>query len=292
AGAYGGLVAGNERMSEDGGPMQPTPAIADYTTGLACALGVTAALLHRRETGEGQRVDASLLRSALAIQDFYVMRQDVTDVIQREPMLAEINRLRREGASYSALLAARRNARNAGNGGPRLYYAGYSTADGTVVLGCLTKPTRAGARRVLGMEEIDTTDDAAFDPRDPAMPALVASWQKIIVERVRQHPTSYWMERFIAAGVPAAPVQFPEELSEDPQIIAQGMMTHFDHPVTGPQQVVGPVMTMSVTPTRAARPSPVLGVDSEDVLRESGINDAEIERLRALGVTGTPSKAG
>ena len=290
AGAYGGLVAGNERMSEDGGPMQPTPAIADYTTGMACALGVAAALLHRRETGEGQRVDTSLLRSALTIQDFYVMRQDVTDVIQREPMLAEINRLRREGAPYSALIEARRNHRTAGAGGPRLYYAGYSTSDGTVVLGCLTKPTRAGARRVLGMTEIDQTDDVAFDPHDPTMPATVAGWKEIIAERVRQQPTSYWMDRFIAAGVPAAPVQFPEELSDDPQIIAQGMMTAFDHPVTGPQRVVGPVLTMSVTPTRAQRPSPALGVDSEDVLRESGVDDAEIERLRALGVTGTPAK--
>ncbi len=286
AGAYGGLVAGNERLSEDGGPMQPTPAISDYVTGLACALGVTAAVLHRNKTGEGQRVDASLLRSALAIQDFYVMRQDATDVIQRDPMLAEINRLRREGVPYSALLEARRNARTNAQGGSRLYYAGYSTADGTIVLGCLTKPTRAGARRVLDMTEIDKTDDEAFDPRDPTMPAAVAGWKRLIAERVRQHPTSYWMERFIAAGVPASPVQFPEELSDDPQVIAQGLMAHLDHPITGPQQVVGPVMSMSVTPTRARRPSPVLGVDTDDVLRECGLDEAEIKRLHAIGAVG------
>ena len=216
------------------------------------------------------------------------MRQDVTDVIQREPMLAEINRLRREGASYSDLLEAPRAYRTAGTDGPRLYYAGYSTSDGTVVLGCLTKRTRSGARRVLDMTEVDHTDDVAFDPRDPAMPAQVAAWNEIIAERVRQHPTSYWMEQFIAAGVPAAPVQFPEELSDDPQIIAQGMRVEFDHPVTGPQRVVGPVLTVSVTPTRAQRPSPALGVDSDNVLRESGVDAAEIERLRGLGVTGTP----
>lgn len=289
AGAYAGLVAGNDKVSEDGGPVQPTPAIADYTTGLACALGVTAALLHRKETGEGQRIDTSLLRSALAIQDYYVMRQDVTDVIMRDPMLEEINRLRREGAPYTALLNARKTYRWAGMGGPRLYYAGYSTADGTIVLGCLTRPTRAGARRVLEMTEIDHSDDEAFDPRDPSVPAQVVAWKAVIAEKVRQHPTAYWMERFIAAGVPAAPVRFPEELSDDPQVVAQGLMVDLDHPVTGPQRVVGPILTMSATPTKARRPSPALGVDSEDVLRESGLDGAEIERLRGLGVTGTPS---
>lgn len=288
AGAYAGLVAGNDKVSEDGGPVQPTPAIADYTTGLACALGVTAALLHRRETGEGQRIDTSLLRSALSIQDYYVMRQDVTDVIMRDPMLENINRLRREGAPYSELLNARKTYRWAGMGGPRLYYSGYQTADGTIVLGCLTKPTRAGARRVLGMEATDTSDEAGFDPRDPAVPARVAGWKAIIAEKMRQHPTSYWMERLIAAGVPASPVQFPEELSDDPTVVAQGLMVELDHEVTGPQRVVGPVLTMSATPTRAQRPSPPLGVHSEEVLRECGLDEAEIGRLRALGVTGRP----
>ena len=73
-----------------GAPKQLTPAFSDYITGTAVAMGICAALYHRRETGLGQRVDGSLLKSALAVQDVYVMREPVTDAILREPMLDQL----------------------------------------------------------------------------------------------------------------------------------------------------------------------------------------------------------
>lgn len=283
ASAYAGLIAGDEKVHADGSPEQMTPAISDYVTGLACAASIIAALYHRKETGRGQRIDAALLRSALAIQDFYVMRQDVTDTILRDPMLEGIQEMRRNGATYAEILEARRAYRWAGAGPPRLYYTGYNCSDGAIVLGCLTKATRSGARRVLGMTQ-DQTDDAGFDPRDPENVAKVTQWKAEVTARIREKPVAYWLEAFGAAGVPVAPVQLPEELSDDPQVEALGVMVDLDHPVTGPQRVVGPITKMSETPTRAAGPAPALGQHTDDVLRAGGLSEEEIATLRASGV--------
>ena len=64
-----GLMTSEAKMKDDGTPEQivSTP-IADYSTGIAMAWGVSAALYHRERTGRGQKIEASLLGSALAVQ--------------------------------------------------------------------------------------------------------------------------------------------------------------------------------------------------------------------------------
>ncbi|MGE3855894.1 MAG: CaiB/BaiF CoA transferase family protein [Dehalococcoidia bacterium] len=283
AGAYTGLIAGDEKVGEDDAPEQMTPAISDYVTGLVCAMSITAALYHRQQTGRGQRIDASLLNSALAIQDFYVMRQDVTDVILRDPMVERLNQMRREGANFGELVRARRDYRWAGAGPPRLYYAGYNAKDGALVLGCLTKPTRAGARKVLGMHH-ETTDGEAFDLTNADDQARVSAWKQEIADKMLTRTVAEWVADFEAEGVPVAPVQFPEEMADDPQVVGMDVMVEFDHPVTGHQKVVGPMVRMSETPTRATRPAPPLAAHTVEVLLECGVSAEEAERLRAAGV--------
>jgi formyl-CoA transferase len=283
ASAYSGLVAGDDKLTEEGEPTQLTPAVSDYTTGLACAASINAALYHRQKTGLGQRIDAALMRSALAIQDFYVMRQPVTDAILRDPMVEKVNAARASGATYEEVLRIRREYRWAGAGPPRLYYSGYNCADGQIVLGCLTKATRNGARRVLGMDH-DQTDDDGFDPWDPENIAKVKEWKHQVQATLRAKPVAHWIEAFGAEGVPIAPVHIPEELADDEHVKALGVMVDFEHPVTGPQRVVGPMTRMSLTPTRASRPSPALGEHTAEVLRAGGYSDEEIEALRASGV--------
>ena len=283
AAAYSGLIAGDDKITPEGSPAQMTPAISDYVTGLACVASINAALYHRLQTGKGQRIDASLLASALSIQDFYVMRQDVTDAILRDPMMERVRALRAAGGTYAEVLAERATYRWAGAGPPRLYYNGYNAKDGQIVLGCLTKATRTGARRVLGMPH-DRTDDEGFDPYDPEMVALALRWRREIAEKVRQRTVAEWVAAFQAEGVPVAPVQIPEELSDDPQVEALGIMVDFEHPVTGAQRVVGPITRMSETPTRAYRPSPALGQHTDEVLRAGGLSAEEVAALRQQGV--------
>jgi len=283
--AYAGLVAGDNKVGPGGEPVGLTPAIADYVTGLAIGMGVVAALRHRDQTGEGQLVEGSLLRSALAIQDVWVMRHPVNDATMRDPMFEDIQAMRAAGAPYAEQLARRQEFRDSGAGPPRLYYRSYVAHDGAIVLGCLTKATRDGARRVLGMEH-DRSDSPDFDARDPASRAETSDWVAEVEAKVRLEPVAHWLAAFRDAGVPCAPVQFPEELADDPQVEAMGLMADLEHELTGPQRVVGPIVDMSKTPTAARRASPILGRHTTEILEGCGLSEAEIAAYRAAGVIG------
>ncbi|HRC63278.1 MAG TPA: CoA transferase, partial [Dehalococcoidia bacterium] len=92
------------------------------------------------------------------------------------------------------------------------------------------------------------------------------------------------LEIFDAHGAPVAPVNFPEELRDDPQVQAEGLFVDLVHEVTGEQSVVAPVFEMSATPTQVTRPSPPLGRDTREVLIEGGWSAEEVEQLVSGGV--------
>jgi crotonobetainyl-CoA:carnitine CoA-transferase CaiB-like acyl-CoA transferase len=275
--AYSGLMAAEGRMDDFGAPqpVSSTPVI-DRASGLATAMGICAALYHRSLTGEGQELHVSLLHTGLELLSRHVMREPVHDATSRDPMLEELQRRRAEGASYDDLMEFRRGQgiRFASH---RLYYGGYHTAEGALVLGALTRPNRNAVRRIIGMA--DETDDPNFDAATPENRARVEEWRLEIQDRLRERTALEWVATFTEAGVPASVVQFPEEMSDDPQVEAMGMITDLEHPVTGPQRVVGPIVRMSATPTAAVLPAPPLGWHSREVLTEAGFDAGEITRL-------------
>jgi formyl-CoA transferase len=280
AAAYTGMLAGNANVNADGEPVQMTPAVADYTTALASSMAVCAALFHRERTGEGQLIEASLLQSALSLQDAYVMREPVSDSVIRDPYMRQVEEMRARGASYAEQIAERGKYRAHGGGPPRLYYAAYVCKDGALAIGCLTTTSRAAARKVLGIED-DYSDSPDFDINDPANEPRIASWKAEIRRKMRERTVAEWVADFRAADCPVAPVQFPEELGDDPQVEAMGLMRDLEHSVTGPQRVPGPIVRMSVTPPEAQRAAPALAEHTDEVLAEAGLTSEEIAALRA-----------
>ncbi|MGI8552080.1 MAG: CaiB/BaiF CoA transferase family protein [Dehalococcoidia bacterium] len=280
---YSGLMAGEGKVDEFGGPMAIScSAVTDYATGLATAMGVCAALYHRERSGEGQILQTSLLATALALQGGIVMRQPATDRIVRDPMLAEVNSLRAGGASYAELLACRTGNRNI-TSAFRLYYSGYRAKDGGIVLGALTKANRDAMRRVLSISS-ENSDSASYNALEPANVAGIAEWQQEIQRILLSRTVGEWLDAFDAVGAPVSPVNFPEELSDDPQVQALGLLADLEHEVTGPQRVVGPLIEMSATPPRAQRASPPLGGHAQEILGTAGFSPSEIERLCAAKV--------
>ena len=281
--AYSGLMAGDAKVDEHGAPetISATP-VADYGTALGSAMGICAALFHRERTGEGQLIRASLLRSALFLQANAVMREPVTDAVSAQPMLQAVEEARAAGGSYADVVGLRQLARRL-RASLRIFYGGYRARDGGLVLGALTPATRNSIRRILGLEG-ERTDDPDFDASDPENQAATERWLSIVRARMAERPVAEWIEKFGAAGVPASAVQLPEELADDPQVLAEGMMTELEHSVTGPQRVVGPIVTMSKTPTEARLPAPALGEHTREVLTEFGFARAEVEALEAAGV--------
>ena len=274
--AHGGAMVMGEKTSEDGAPMRTGVTMADLSTGIALAMGVCAALLHRERTGEGQVVSASLLRSVLSQTGMFNMREPVTDAAVRDPLMAEVAELRSRGASYRELLDAR--IRYHGTlGGP--FHGGYLVSDGAIAIGALTPPTRAAAQGVLGIAE-SPEDEEGGDPAEQRV--RMAEVRRQVAAVLIGDTRERWLERFAEAGVPAAPVHFPEEVADDPQ-----GATHFvevEHEQLGTQRQAAPIVDLSRSPSSIASGSASLGSHTDELLREQGISAGEIEELRNAGV--------
>ncbi len=280
--AYSGLMAAEGKTDEHGAPAPITSTtMIDRSSGLAAAMGICAALFHRERTGEGQELQISLLQTALELQSDRVMREPVHDVVLRDPLLGELVARRAAGATYDELVNIRR-AQGPRFASHRLYYGGYHTARGALVLGALTRQNRDVIRQILDFR--DPTDDPDFDAADPESRARIEGWRAEIQQRLLQRNAEDWVERFLDAGVPASVVQFAEEMADDPQVEATGMMANLEHDLTGPQRVVGPLVRMSHTPTSPTRAAPPLGAHSREVLLEAGFTSAEVDALAAASI--------
>jgi formyl-CoA transferase len=269
-----------EGKSLNGVPQVNTLPAADYSTGLAMAWGICAALYVRERTGAGQRVDTTLLGSALAVQTSRFLSVEAVDTEPRTRALARLGELRAEGAGYDAQLEVIRNVRPVlGN----IYYRCYQTADGFIAVGALSTPLRRKVLEVLGMED----RRLGKPPPDPNDPEEVRYGEDLVQKAeaiMRQRTTADWLERFDRAGVPAGPVMFTEELLEDPQVLANDLVAQVEHPLLGPVRMVGAPIQMTETPLRVRGCSPLLGQHNEEVLTELGYSPEEIDTLQARGV--------
>ena len=284
--AVTGLMTVEGRQEADGVPQFNGLPSADFSTGLAIAWGVCAALFVRERTGRGQRVDTTLMASALAIQAGRFMSIEAVDTDRREHALERIGELRHSEGSYREqldVIAAMHPV--AGN----IYYRCYRTSDGFIAVGCLSTPLRRRFLAATGLEDwrIGKPPEEA-SPLDPK----VREFAKGLVERAQAlfltRTTDEWLRILDASGVPAGPHRFTEELFEDPQVLENGYVTHVEHAMMGPVRMPPPPVQMSETPLRARRASPTLGEHTDEVLRELGYDGARIEALRERGVLGRP----
>ena len=290
--AYSGLMAGDEKMDEQGGPMPisaTTP--ADYGAAWTSTVGVCAALFHRERTGRGQQIETSLLGAALTLQNFGIARLPVSDATFLQPSLDAVQEVRESGGTYQELLEARTGIRSMIGAAFSLYYGGYQTADGAIMLGCLTPLNRQQVRQALDLTEVDDpTDSESFNPLDPASLEIVEQARGNIAARFRRDTTANWIVKLDATGAPASQVNLPEDMVDDPQVRAIGAIAEIEHPLTGPESLVGPGYRMSDSPPEARGPSPIFDGDTDDILREHGYGDGEIAGLRASGAVGLPAQ--
>ena len=279
--AVTGLMALDGKLDDNGTAPSPVSApVADYGTGIVIALGVCAALLHRAQTGEGQMVETTLLNTALAMQGSNIMQLPAADALS-DAKMARINELRVAGAPYAELQEVYKD--RGAQGALNIYYRCYATRDGAVAIGALSASLWAKVRDALETDFLGFADPN-LDPTDPQQLASATASVREVEAHVRSKGTDYWLKRFEAHGVPSGPIQFPEELADDPQIEANEMVIDLNHDLSGPQRQVGPLLKMSATPTAAQGSSPPLGRDTDEIVASAGYSDAQIADLRSRGV--------
>jgi formyl-CoA transferase len=87
-------------------------------------------------------------------------------------------------------------------------------------------------------------------------------------------PTATWVDRLLAAGVPAGPIVDLEQALADPHAHARHMIESVEHPVAGRVRTLGFPVKFSETPMRVRRPPPQLGEHSVEIRRDAGEEDA------------------
>ena len=278
--AMSGLMAMDGHL-QGGVPQVITPAVADFSTGIAIAWAVSAALYNRERTGRGQRVDTSLLGTALGLQANRFLWIEATDTESRQSLLEGLTELRSQGKSYQEMQEHHR----AHTFTPMLniYYRTYQTRDSVIAVGCLSDPLRKKLLSVLGLHDIRF--DAGYDPGSDEALAFAQALHGKAEAIFRQRSAAEWLRDLDAAGVPAGPVRFPEELVDDPQVLANGFQADLDHSLVGRMKMTGPLVQMSETPLEATASSPALGEHTDDLLRDLGYSADDVQGLRDAGVT-------
>ncbi len=279
--AMTGLMAAEGKI-QDGVPRLITStAVADYSTGIAIAWGVCAALFHRERTGEGQRIDTSLLASALSVQTGGFMEVDAFDRERREDFLTVLGAMREAGASYEEIDEQYQLMMNPFRRG-NVYYRTYQAKDGALAVACLSDRLRKRVADVLGL------DDPRFEPGyDPFSQEAQERGDELVAEAealFRERTVDEWLAVWDEVGVPAGPVRFIQEMLDDEQVAANGLAVDLEHSLAGRVRMVGPMIQMSKSPLEARSASPALGEHTDEVLREAGYSESQIEALRGNGV--------
>ncbi|OGL11518.1 MAG: hypothetical protein A3I17_08840 [Candidatus Rokubacteria bacterium RIFCSPLOWO2_02_FULL_72_37] len=250
--AMSGLMA--VTGERDGGPVLCGAPVLDTLGAFSAATGVLTALLHRERTGEGQRVDVSLLNGALLA---HAARLSVFFVTGEEPG--------RQGSAHPYMVP----------------FQAFEAEDGWIYVAAwverLWPPFCAALEReALAVDPRFATRADRLRNRD----ALVAEVAPVFRRRTVQE----WMARFEKRDVLCAPVNRYADLAADPQVRATGMLVHQDHPRAGALTTFDTPIRFSRTPGAIRAPAPALGEHTDAVLREAGLGPEEVARLRAAGI--------
>jgi CoA:oxalate CoA-transferase len=245
-------------MSVNGGPDDPPLRsglpISDLVAGLYAALSITAAVLHARTTGQGQRAEVSLVNALVSLLAYIATNTFAT------------------GAPPP----------RSGNDHPiAAPYGLFPTRDGQIAL---APADDAFFRRLAdALEEPRLKTDPLYATQ-PARVANRARINAIVGGKLAANTTAHWVETLNKAGVPCGPVNGVAEVFQDPQILAQEMVIDVDHPGSGIVRMLGFPIKLSGTPCRVRHPAPALGEHTDEVLAELGYSDAERAAWRRDGV--------
>lgn len=249
-------VSGNVYLS--GPPGQPSRAAVpyvDFSTATIAALSTVAALLHRRLTGEGQRIEAALLRTAVTWHSPTLIEQAMLGVDR----VSTHNRAQTSGPSDL-----------------------YRTRDGWVM--CLVIGSYQFRRWAQMIGRPDLVDDERFKDdlrrgdNGEALSAYMGAW-------CADRTTEECLAEMDRNKVPGGPVLSPQQLLDLPHVRQVGILQDVEYPTAAtPAPLAGFPAVLSASPGTIQSRAPELGEHTEEILGELGYDTAAVARLRAARV--------
>jgi formyl-CoA transferase/CoA:oxalate CoA-transferase len=238
----------------DGPPFKVGASVVDTLAGMTAFQAILLALVRRGTTGQGGRVDVSLLESALAVLTYHASTYLLTGVVPQR----------------------------LGNRHPNLApYETFETADGAVIVGVGSESLWGAFCEAIGQAAL------AHDPRFRTNAERVSSYPALratLAPLLGARATADWLAAFEAAGIPCGRVRSVADALNSEQVAARGLLVEIDHAKLGRVPFVGSPIHLDGASRSARRPPPALGEHTEEVLRELGVDPAGFSGLRARGV--------
>jgi crotonobetainyl-CoA:carnitine CoA-transferase CaiB-like acyl-CoA transferase len=246
--ALTGLASATGRVDE-----VPTPAgaaVVDQHAGLLLATGILGALFERERSGNGQRVEVTMVEAALDLQ--------------LEPLVYYMNggQVQRPEVPLGSMFH-------------EAPYGVYETSDGHIALSL--SPIKAISAALGSPPELETfaSPEIAMEQRDDIYTAL----RPLLLG----HRTSPLVELLRGSGVWCAPVNDYAAVLEDPGVRHLDPVLEVEHPRAGTVRLLKHPIRYSAGEPSVRRPPPAVGEHNEEVLREAGFSDDEIAELRGSG---------
>lgn len=248
---YAGILAATGTTTS--GPVVPAPQLGDVAGGAYMSvIACLSALWSREKTGQGQRVDVSMLDGVLPLMTLQMAHYQATKLNM--------------GPGEQPL-----------SGGLACYGA-YECADGKyIALGLLE-----GKFWKLFCEMAGRPD---WQDQHLVLGKEAEGLRKEIAALFRTKTRNEWVEEAKNLDVCLTPVLDLSEMEHDPQLQARQMIYEQDHPVCGKLKGIGVPLKFSGTPAHPSGSAPALGRDTKTLLLEIGYTSHEIESFCKEGVT-------
>ena len=235
----------------DGPPVRSAVSFLDLTTGVLCTLGVCAAVLQRERTGLGQRVDGSLLETAVSLLAYHAEGYLLAGVVPK-PL----------GSAHPSLSP----------------YRNFRCKDGQwIFVAAANDRFWQKLTRALGQ------DWMASDPRFAVNQQRVANRKELetmLEEIIGGYEREPLLKLLDEADVPASPVNTVDQVMSDPQTIERGIVQLAAHPRLGEIPVIGTPLKFSRMTPGVRQAAPLRSEHTDRILAESGYSPAQIDELR------------
>ena len=244
---------------KDSVPMNVCPGLGDHNVGMNLAAGVLAALYNAEKTGKGEKVETSLFETAIHNMGMMVQAAQYPDVGTPYPM----------------------NIREASNP----FNAAWETKDGKFIQTCMPDYNTYYNRWMTVIGREDLVDDERYYP--------VANLQKnglnteiydLIMDAMKQKDAAEWKTILTEADFAFSVAQSLEDILVDEQAWANDCFEKHTYDNGAERTLVRLPVKFAEMGTPEYKRGPMIGEQSEDVLRELGYTEAEIEKFKADGV--------
>ena len=230
-------------------------AVSDYVTGLSAGYGILGALMARAKSGEGCRVETSLLQATLSF-----IGETAAGYLRTGNVPNRMTRVRNAHAFA------------------------FVCKDGLPLAIHCSVPEKFWLALLKAAERTDLVADGRFKTRDRRRQNFEAL-ERMLVPTFRTRTRDEWLKRLEANDVPVAPLYNIAEAMADPQVRHLGLTEELEHAKAGKLTFIGGPVKYDNLNKKISTPPPLLGEQTVAILSEIGYGQEAIDEFAAKGIT-------